>query len=351
MIDNGCACTRLTRRCVFYISVVCFVSRVCTPHAQRRFLFDNSYCCSLDLSCSRSGVGVDRLLQKPILAVLGVSAGHETGFTGLGMFGREDRNPPEDGDHGRESDRMTVRRVGLAVADVDSGTGRSGGRAARSLTRVDTRLLDDVATVLPSTTTETRTITNSCNPQAGELLPERRLVVNFRDDSRCDHLRLFLWPVDANTWIVLTPDGDKYAEKFCDYSRVRVPPIGEGETPEIGSVEFSRGWTLDELSELVREGRNMALNARSSMGLMYDRDPAMMCDLSGRLCNVPLVTLGERVRRRMVRKLPMWRPAPVNSPALSRDLTAHVDTSLGRSAPRLRTPRMRSDRAMSCVRL
>ena len=35
--------------------------------------------------------------------------------------------------------------------------------------------------------------------------------------------------------------------------------IGEGETPGIGSVEFSRGWTLNELSELVGEGRNLAL--------------------------------------------------------------------------------------------
>ena len=40
--------------------------------------------------------------------------------------------------------------------------------------------------------------------------------------------------------------------------------IGEGQTPEIGSVEFSRGWTVDELSELVREGRNLC--AQTSMG-------------------------------------------------------------------------------------
>ena len=105
-----------------------------------------------------------------------------------------------------------------------------------------------------------------------------------------------------------------YAAKISDYSRVRVPPTGEGETPEIGSVQFSRGWTLDELSELVRDGRNRALNAQSSVELMYDRDPAMMCDLSGRLFSVPPV-------------------AHVNPPALSHNLAAHVYTSLGRSAP------------------
>ena len=83
--------------------------------------------------------------------LLGVSAGHETGFMGLGMPEGEDRNPPEDGDDGRESDGGDCEESGLAVA-------------------------------------------------------------------------------------------------------------------EVGSVEFSRGWTHDELSELVREGRNLALNAQSSVG-------------------------------------------------------------------------------------
>ena len=157
--------------------------------------------------------------------------------------------------------------------------------------------------------------------------------MNSRDDPGWDRSRLFLCPLDANNRIVLSPVGDICAAKINDYSRVRVPPNSGGETPEIGSVQFSRGWTLDELSELVRDGRNRALNAQSSVGLMCDRDPAMMCDLSGRLFNVPSVTLGERVRRRIVRKLPMWRPDHVNPPALSHDLAAHVDTSLGRSAP------------------
>ena len=92
-----------------------------------------------------------------------------------------------------------------------------------------------------------------------------------------------LWPIDATTWIVLTPDGDEYAERCADYSRMRVPPLGGGEMPEVGSVEINRGWTLNELSELVREGRNLALCARTSMGLTHYRDPTMMCDLSGRL--------------------------------------------------------------------
>ena len=66
-----------------------------------------------------------------------------------------------------------------------------------------------------------------------------------------------------------------------------------------------------------------------------------------RLFNVPPITLGERVRRRIVRKLPMWRPAPANPPTPSCDLNTHVGTSLERRAPRQRTLRVRSDRVIS----
>ena len=124
-------------------------------------------------------------------------------------------------------------------------------------------------------------------------------------------------------------------------------PIGESESPKIESVEFSRGVTLSGLSELVREGRNLALRARTSRGLTYDCDPTMMCDLSGRLFNAALITVGGRVKRRIVRKLPMWRLAPANPPAPSRHLATHVGTSLERRAPRQRTPRVRSDRVIS----
>ena len=83
------------------------------------------------------------------------------------------------------------------------------------------------------------------------------------------------------------------------------------------------------------------------MGLTYDRDPTMICDLSGRLVNVPPMTLGERVERRIARKIPTWRLVPANPPTLSRDLIAHVRTSLEGRAPCQRTLRVRSDRAIS----
>ena len=68
------------------------------------------------------------------------------------------------------------------MAEVHPGNGRSGGRATRNIIRDDARLLDDVAPVLPTAAIERGTISNSCNPQSGELLPGGRLVVNFHDD-------------------------------------------------------------------------------------------------------------------------------------------------------------------------
>ena len=44
-----------------------------------------------------------------------------------------------------------------------------------------------------------------------------------------------------------TPDGDKCAERFADYSRMRVPLLGGSEMPAVGSVKFNRGWTLNEI--------------------------------------------------------------------------------------------------------
>ena len=88
------------------------------------------------------------------------------------------------------------------------------------------------------------------------------------------------------------------------------------------------------------QGRSLALGARTSMGSTHDRDPTMMCVLSGRLFNVPLAIMGERVRRRIVRKLRAWRAAPANPPAPSRDPTTHFGTSLERRESRQRAPRV-----------
>ena len=71
-----------------------------------------------------------------------------------------------------------------------------------------------------------------------------------------------------------------------------------------------------------------------------------MCDLSGRLFSVPPVTIGERVRRRIVRKLLVWRAAPAHPSAPSRDLTAHVGTFFQMRNPHQQTPRVRLDRVV-----
>ena len=107
------------------------------------------------------------------------------------MSGREDRDPPDDGDDGRGGDRRNRGESDLAVAEVHPGIGRPGGRTARNGIRDDTHLVDDVAPVLPTTANGRGTISNSRNPQARELLPGLRLVVNFHDDPGWDHSRLF----------------------------------------------------------------------------------------------------------------------------------------------------------------
>ena len=82
------------------------------------------------------------------------------------------------------------------------------------------------------------------------------------------------------------------------------------------------------------------------MGLSCDHDPTIMCDLGGRLFSVPPVTMGERVRRRIVRKLRMWRAAPANPCTPSRYQTAHDGTSFQMRNPHQQTPRVRSDRVV-----
>ena len=79
--------------------------------------------------------------------------------------------------------------------------------------------------------------------------------------------------------------------------------------PGGGSADFNRGRTITELSELVREGRNLTLCARTSMGFTHDHDPTMMCDSSGRFFDVPPLTVGDHVRRRVDQKEPAWRIA------------------------------------------
>ena len=178
-------------------------------------------------------MGVDRVPQKSFSFVGCVSAVHQISSTGIGTSGREDRDPPEGGDDGRGTE-VTVERVAWPWRKF----------ILELVVREDA--LPEISFVMMLVRwmmwrlccRRQRPISNSRNPQAGELLTGGRLVVNFHDDPGWDHSRLFLWPTYANTWIVLTLDCDKYAEKISDYSKMRVPPPpGESETPEIGSVD------------------------------------------------------------------------------------------------------------------
>ena len=67
------------------------------------------------------------------------------------MPGREDHDPPDDGDDRRGGDRGKGGENGRAVAEVHPGIGRPGGRAARNVIRDDARLLGDVVPPVLST--------------------------------------------------------------------------------------------------------------------------------------------------------------------------------------------------------
>ena len=162
-----------------------------------------------------------------------------------------------------------------AVTNAHSGTDRPKGRAARGLYRDDSLLLGDVAPVMPSSVGGERATPDT---------RRGRLVVNFHERSGMGSLAT-LWPIDASTWIILPPCGDIFGQKFA--------------------VEFR---AIDEPSEMVREGRNLALGTRTSMGLTSDNVPTMMCGLSDRLCTVTPVSLAEHIEHRIAQKLPEWRP-------------------------------------------
>ena len=68
-----------------------------------------------------------------------------------------------------------------------------------------------------------------------------------------------------------------------DHLKIRLSPRGGGEMPGGGSADFNRGRTFNDLCELVREGGNLTLCVRTSMGFTHDHGPTMMCDWSGRL--------------------------------------------------------------------
>ena len=72
---------------------------------------------------NRFEVGVGHFLQEPISSVGCVSVVHQISSTGIGMSGREDRDPPDGGDDERGGDCGNGGENGLVVAEVHPGNG------------------------------------------------------------------------------------------------------------------------------------------------------------------------------------------------------------------------------------
>ena len=167
------------------------------------------------------------------------------------------------------------------------------------------RLMNDVMSVLPTTVIE-----RGKDPSAGKLLPRRSSDGEFSCRIGTTH-GLFLWSVNANSWIVLTSDNDKYVEKISDYSRIRVLPIGESETPWLtllSSVVMS-WWTLPwvEWADARRKKSDPLYAGLSGIDLRPWPDddvwPART-SFQRTSCNS-----GGTCQTSDRAKLPMWRPA------------------------------------------
>ena len=83
------------------------------------------------------------------------------------MSERGDRDLPEIGERGGESDGGDGEEIGLVVADVHPRTDRPRRRATRGLRRDNFRLLGDVTPVLPSSTGEERATPQSTPSENG----------------------------------------------------------------------------------------------------------------------------------------------------------------------------------------
>ena len=89
-----------------------------------------------------------------------------------------------------------------------------------------------------------------------EVLPGARGLVKFEGDPGWSHERLYLWKLEAERWLVYTPDGDLYDEGFDDYESVQLMtgrqrlPAGVGQV-----VAFSRALERQEMQALAEKFR------------------------------------------------------------------------------------------------
>lgn len=122
-----------------------------------------------------------------------------------------------------------------------------------------------------------------------EPLPGHVVAVRFESDHWW-HERLLVWPVTTSAWCVYTPDGDFYTEPtmvweevlFLERAGVR-PAAMRG----ANVVEFDPAVSLAELSDLVRSGRNGAIQAVMRLGGLAAPVPTRMVGPDGTIQALP----------------------------------------------------------------
>ena len=88
-------------------------------------------------------------------------------------------------------------------------------------------------------------------------MPGMRLLVAFEGDPGWHHERILQWPVADDRWVVLTGDGDSYAEGLDEYDSWIAVPTGATEYPiEVRNVvAFENVPSRSDLWRYIRQGK------------------------------------------------------------------------------------------------
>ena len=149
---------------------------------------------------------------------------------------------------------------------------------------------------------------------AEERVPGARFVVRFADDAWA-HERLVLWPVHMGgrgrqweTWMIETPDGDRYAENVRDWIWQHSLADGYPVDFEGDVVSFERPFDLEEMRAMVTDGRDLARAERRrrrlpvTLGGTLGEEPGYFLDWDGGQHGIPEHGVARRAFRRMTGK-------------------------------------------------
>jgi hypothetical protein len=136
------------------------------------------------------------------------------------------------------------------------------------------------------------------------LQPGARGLAKFLGDDFF-HDRLYLWPVSATVWWVLTANGDTYAEDTAAYeSLTKMTGLNSYPRYAVKIVSFETAVDDVELSGHLVRAREEARAERAKRGGVYDDTALAAVDWSGRPFELPAASKAGRIFRRLTGKTP-----------------------------------------------